>query len=297
MSEPNSSNIPTPSRSGKLTNRSFIDRLSAFISRAPEDRDDLKALLASAHERGLLDAEALAMIEGVLQVSERTAGEVMVLRSKMDVIDITDSIDKVLATVISSGHSRFPVISHDRDQIVGILLAKDLVRYAVDRSLDLHALLRPAVFIPESKRLDILLREFRANRNHLAMIVDEHGGIAGLITIEDVLEQIVGSIEDEFDNSQIEQHILSDEANRWRVMADIPISEFNQAFATELDDSEYETMAGWVSGCLGRVPRRGDRAVIDGLDIDVIRADARRAQWFRVTRRVNPDTSADPLEK
>jgi magnesium and cobalt transporter len=271
--------------------KSFFERLSALIHREPEDREDLKAVLEAAYGRDLLDAEALSMIEGVLAVSELAAGDIMIPRSRMDMLEVSRSLDELLPGVIATAHSRFPVYDESRDNVVGILLAKDLLRCVVDRDLELRALLRPAVFIPESKRLNVLLREFRSNRNHIAIVVDEHGGTAGLITIEDVLEQIVGEIEDEYDNPNLEQPILPDGKDRWRVMATAGIRRFNEAFGTSLADDDYETVGGWLAGDLGRIPRRGDRVDLDRVRIEVIRADARRALWLRVTQLAEvPDT-------
>ncbi|MEK7947219.1 transporter associated domain-containing protein [Pigmentiphaga sp. YJ18] len=289
---------PSPayvSRTPKQPPRTFFERLSALIHREPEDREDLKAVLEAAYSRDLLDAEALSMIEGVLAVSELTAGDIMIPRSRMDMLEVSQPIDVLLPTIIETAHSRFPVFEDSRDNVIGILLAKDLLRYMIDRELDLRTLLRPAVFIPESKRLNVLLREFRSNRNHIAIVVDEHGGTAGLITIEDVLEQIVGEIEDEFDDAAVEQSIFPDGKNRWRVMALTNIRRFNETFGSSLDDDEYDTVGGWMAGTLGRIPRRGDRIERDDLRIDVIRADARRALWLRVSRLAAGSAPASPL--
>lgn len=285
-----SDSSPSPAyapRTPKHTPKTFFERLSALIHREPEDREDLKAVLEAAHGRDLLDAEALSMIEGVLAVSELTAGEIMIPRSRMDMLEVTQPIDDLLPKVIETAHSRFPVFEDGRDNVIGILLAKDLLRCVVDRHLELRTLLRPAVFIPESKRLNVLLREFRSNRNHIAIVVDEHGGTAGLVTIEDVLEQIVGEIEDEFDDAGVEQSILPDGKNRWRVMATTSIRRVNETFGCSLDDDEYDTVGGWMAGHLGRIPRRGDRVERDNLRFDVIRADARRALWLRLARQPN----------
>lgn len=282
MSE--SSPSPTTARGLKPSSKRFFERFSSLIQREPEDREALRSMLLSAHARELLDADSLSMIEGVLEMSERTAGEIMVPRARMEVVDLDGGIEQVMACVVRTGHSRFPVIQHSRDNVLGILLAKDLLHCVVGTQVPLSALLRPAVFIPESKRLDVLLREFRSHRNHLALVVDEHGGTAGLITIEDVIEVIVGEIEDEFDHSTLEQLIFTDGHQRWRVQAQAEIGAFNEAFGTDFDDSAYDTMSGWLAGQLGRIPKRGDRLEAAGLAIEVIRADARRAQWLRVAR-------------
>ncbi|GAA4340830.1 transporter associated domain-containing protein [Pigmentiphaga soli] len=279
-------------RTPKPAPKTFFERLSALIHREPEDREDLKAVLEAAYGRDLLDAEALSMIEGVLAVSELAAGDIMVPRSRMDMLDVAQPIQALLPGVIETAHSRFPVYEDHRDNVIGILLAKDLLRCMCDQGIELRSLLRPAVFIPESKRLNVLLREFRSNRNHIAIVVDEHGGTAGLITIEDVLEQIVGEIEDEYDDATLEQSIFPDGRNRWRVMAVTDIRRFNETFGSSLDDDEYDTVGGWLGGALGRIPRRGDHIERDGLRIDVIRADARRALWLRVERLGGQDNGA-----
>jgi magnesium and cobalt transporter len=196
MSEPPSS---PSSRNTVHKHRTLLERLTAFIFREPGNREELLAALHEAHERDLLDADAMSMIEGVLQVSELRARDLMIPRSQMDVVDISKPADEWIAHVIETAHSRFPVIDGNRDHVIGILLAKDLLRYYTDKDFDVRGSLRPAVFIPESKPLNVLLRDFRANRNHIAIVVDEYGGVSGLITIEDVLEQIVGDIDDEYD--------------------------------------------------------------------------------------------------
>src|SRR6478736_734246 len=203
--------------------RSLFERLTAFISPEPENRAELLEVLHDAHERNLIDADALSMIEGVFQVSDLSARDIMVPRSQMDVIDVTKPIGEWMPLVLKTAHSRFPAVEGERDKVVGILLAKDLLRYYADESFDVCDILRPAVFIPESKRLNVLLRDFRANRNHMAIVVDEYSGVAGIITIEDVLEQIVGDIEDEYDFDEAEDNILAVKdgalGTRWRIKA------------------------------------------------------------------------------
>jgi magnesium and cobalt transporter len=279
--------MPEPARgfvaSANKHPKSLLERLSAFIFREPENREELLDLLGEAHERDLLDADALSMIEGVLQVSELRARDLMVPSAQMDVLDIADPASEWVPRVMASGHSRFPVIEGNRDHVIGILLAKDLLRFFVEREFDPRAILRPAVFIPESKPLNVLLREFRANRNHLALVVDEYGGIAGLITIEDVLEQIVGDIEDEYDEA-VEDNIVADADGRFRVKALTEIADFNEAFGTSYSDARYDTVGGLVADALGRVPHRGDAVEIDGVRFEVLRADARQSHLLRVTR-------------
>jgi magnesium and cobalt transporter len=264
--------------------RSLIERLTAFIFREPENREELLQLLTDAHGRNLLDADALSMIEGVLQVSELRARDLMIPRAQMDVIDIGKPVESWLPEIIEAGHSRFPVIDGSRDHVIGILLAKDLLRYTAGESFDARAMLRPAVFIPESKPLNVLLRDFRAKRNHIAIVVDEYGGVAGMITIEDVLEQIVGDIEDEYDYDEQDENIIADADGSYRVRALTEIEQFNASFGTQLPDADFDTIGGLVTDAFGRVPRRGDAIEIDSLRFEVLRADARQAHLFHVTR-------------
>src|SRR5687767_15493056 len=263
----------------------LLERLSAFIMREPEDREQLIELLHSSHDRNLLDADALAMIEGVLQVSELQARDIMVPRSQMDVIDVAESPDKFIPFVIQTAHSRFPVTGGNKDDIVGILLAKDLLRYyAGEEEFNVRDMLRPAVFIPESKPLNVLLKEFRKNRNHIAIVVDEYGGVAGLVTIEDVLEQIVGEIEDEYDFDEASDNILAEPGNRWRVKALTQIADFNAAFGSSFADDEHDTVGGLIIHRLGRLPKRGETVAIEGLKFQVLRADSRRVYTLIVEK-------------
>jgi magnesium and cobalt transporter len=268
----------------------LLERLSAFIMREPEDREQLIEVLHSAHERNLLDSDALAMIEGVLQVSELQARDIMVPRSQMDVIDISESPDKFIPFVIHTAHSRFPVTSGNKDDVIGILLAKDLLRYyAGEEEFDVREMLRPAVFIPESKPLNVLLKEFRKNRNHIAIVVDEYGGVAGLVTIEDVLEQIVGDIEDEYDFDEEEDNIVQDKSGQYRVKAVTEIDDFNDKFGTDFSDQEFDTIGGLVLKRFGRVPKRGEQVTMEGLTFKVIRADSRRLHLLEVIPRSTID--------
>ncbi len=272
-------------RDGK---RTLFERLSALLLRAPEDRVQLLNVLREAHERNLLDADAMSMIEGVLQVSELAARDIMVPRAQMDVIDITEPPAEFVPHVISTAHSRFPVVEGERDNVIGILHAKDLLRLYVEEGVDTRDLLRPVVFIPESKRLNVLLRDFRVNRNHLAIVVDEYGGAAGLITIEDVLEQIVGDIEDEFDFDEESDHIVAvepgDHGARYRVRALAAIEQFNKVFATHFSDEAFDTVGGLVTEQFGRVPRRGETVTLESIRFEVLRADARQVQLLLVDR-------------
>ncbi len=266
----------------------LLARLSALLMREPEDREQLLSMLHHAHERELLDADALSMIEGVMQVSELTARDIMVPRSQIDMIDIRKPAAELIPFVIETAHSRFPVIEDDRDHVIGILLAKDLLRHTSDEGFDVRRILRPPVFIPESKRLNVLLRDFRANRNHVALVVDEYGGVAGLVTIEDVLEQIVGDIEDEHDFDEDDDNIVVMEPGpagpRWRVRALTEIDQFNDYFETDFTHDQAETVGGLVTDHLGRVPRRGEEAIIGNIRFLVLRADARRIDALRVEK-------------
>ena len=268
------------------TKPSLLERLSALLMREPEDREQLIELLHSSFERNLLDADALAMIEGVLQVSEMQARDIMVPRAQMDVIDIGESPDQFIPSVIQTAHSRFPVIGENKDDVIGILLAKDLLRYyAGEEEFNVREMLRPAVFIPESKPLNILLKEFRKNRNHIAIVVDEYGGVAGLVTIEDVLEQIVGDIEDEYDFDDVDDNIIPDKSGQYRVKSLTEISDFNEAFGTHFSDEEFDTIGGLILNRFGRVPKRGEQISIDNLAFKVLRSDSRRLHLLQVTKK------------
>jgi magnesium and cobalt transporter len=276
---------PAPSRfTASPKRKTLLERLTAFIFREPENRAELLEALQEAHSRNLLDADALSMIEGVLQVYELRARDLMVPRTQADMIDVAEPVESWIGRVIETAHSRFPVYEGDRDHVIGILLAKDLLRYYTERDFDLRAMLRPAVYIPESKPLNVLLRDFRANRNHMAIVVDEYGSVAGLITIEDVLEQIVGDIEDEYDIDETADNIVAEKGDRFRVKALTEIAAFNDAFGTTFPDQEFDTIGGLITDQFGRVPRRGDRIEIDGLRFDVLRADARQVHLLQVSR-------------
>jgi magnesium and cobalt transporter len=264
---------------------SLLERLSSLLLREPDDREQLIELLHSAFERKILDAEALSMIEGVLQVSETRVADVMIPRSQMDMIDVEESPEKFIPYVIETAHSRFPVHEENRDNVIGILLAKDLLRFYAEEEFNVREMLRPAVFVPESKRLNVLLKEFRANRNHIAIVVDEYGGVSGLVTIEDVIEQIVGDIEDEYDFDETEDNILADKNGRFRVKALTEIADFNERFGTGFGDDDHDTVGGLVLSRFGRLPKRGESVVIDGISFQVIRADSRKIHSLLVERR------------
>ncbi|KWR87345.1 HlyC/CorC family transporter [Cupriavidus sp. IDO] len=271
--------------------RSLLERLSDFISPEPDSRAELLEVLQDAHERNLIDADSLSMIEGVFQVSELTARDIMVQRSQMDMVNIADAPEAFIPFMQQTAHSRFPVYEGSRDNIIGILLAKDLLRYYTDEQFDLRETLRPAVFIPESKRLNILLREFRINRNHIAIVVDEYGGVAGLVTIEDVLEQIVGDIEDEFDLDEDHDNILPLPDGGWRVHGLTEIGQFNEAFGTGFSDHDVDTVGGLLSNHLGHVPHRGEIITLPPVRFEVLRADARQVHLLLVHRE-SPASSA-----
>jgi magnesium and cobalt transporter len=263
---------------------SWLERLSAFLMREPEDREELVTVMHSAYERNLLDADALSMIEGVLQVSEMQVRDIMIPRAQMDMIDICDTPEKFIPFVIETAHSRFPVYEESRDDVIGIMLAKDLLRYYAGEEFNVREMLRPAVFIPESKRLNVLLKEFRANRNHIALVVDEYGGVSGLVTIEDVLEQIVGEIEDEYDFDETEDNIIRDKSGKWRVKAQTEIADLNEILGTDFSDEDYDTVGGLVVSKFGRLPKRGEQISFEGLKFNVVRADSRRLHTVLVEK-------------
>jgi magnesium and cobalt transporter len=271
--------VPESSKPG------LLERLSALLLREPEDREQLITLLHSAYERNLLDAEALAMMEGVIQVSERSVGEIMLPRAQMDVIDISEPPEQFIPFIIEAAHSRFPVIDGNKDNIIGILLAKDLLRYYAGEEFEVRDMLRPAVFVPESKRLNVLLRDFRSKRNHIALVVDEYGGVCGMVTIEDVLEQIVGEIEDEYDFDEDEDNIIPVGKDSWRIKAATEIADFNAALGSDFSDEECDTVGGLVLKAAGQMPKRGERIVIDGMIFTVLRVDSRRLYSLLVERK------------
>ena len=281
--------IPSSARSTDAKpHRSLFERLTALIAPEPENRTELLEVLQDAHERNLIDADALAMIEGVFQVSELAARDIMVPRSQMDVIDITTPIEEWLPMVLSTAHSRFPAVEGERDKVVGILLAKDLLRYYAEESFDVHAMLRKPVFIPESKRLNVLLSDFRAKHNHMAVVVDEYGGVAGLVTIEDVLEQIVGNIEDEYDLDEEEDNITAVKAGtdgpRWRVKALTELQQINEELGTDLENAEVDTIGGYVIDHLARMPHKSEVVQIGNLRFEILRADARQIHVLLVEK-------------
>src|SRR3569623_116044 len=267
--------------------RSWLERLSVALRGEPKDREQLVILLRDAQQRDLLDPDALGMIEGVLQVSEMQVRDVMVPRAQMVVVERDAGLKDILPVVTESAHSRFPVIGDSRDDIAGVLRAKDLLTYfgpEGENSFNVRNILRPAVFIPESKRLNILLKEFRASRNHMPTVVDEDGGVAGLVTIEDVLEQIVGEIVDEHDIEE-DTYIKRHTDNVYAVQALTPVDEFNSYFNSNFSDEEFDTIGGVGMQRFGRLPRRGEAITIDRFRFKVLNADSRRLHLLQVTER------------
>ena len=293
MSEPQPGSRPTreSGRSSPRDRRSLFERVLEFISPGPDSTDELIESLADAEQRELIDPESRAMLEGVIRMAALTAGDAMVAAPRMDLLDIASPYDELLATVIDCAHSRFPVYDGERENIIGILLAKDLLKLQRAPELNLRTLLRPAVFVPESKGLNELLRDFRSNRNHLALVVDEFGRVAGLITIEDVLEEIVGEIEDEFDEKDTEAGIYTLADGSQRVAGDADIAAVAETFAVSLPVDAFETIGGLVAHRHGQVPRRGESVDVEGLRFSVMLTRGGAVRWFKVTR-----VPADPRD-
>ena len=263
----------------------WLRKLSRRMSGEAQDRSEVLELLREATTRGVLEGDALPMLEGVLTVGDIQVRDIMVPRAQMTVLNRDEESDVLLKTVIDSGHSRFPVMDGDKEKIVGILLAKDLLRIAAASDgapFDIQEFMRPPVFVPESKRLNVLLREMRRSRVHMAIVADEYGGIAGLVTIEDVIEQIVGDIDDEHDIDE-EQNVRKDGDRQYIVRGQTPIDEFNEYFQTDLSDDEFDTVAGLVMKQLGRLPRRGETLQFADFEIKVLRFDRRRIDTLRLT--------------
>ena len=272
----------------------WLKRITQSMTGEPRDLAELIELLRGASERGLFDGDALVMLEGVLAVADMQVRDIMVPRSQMVFVERNESPEKLVALVVESGHSRFPVIGEDRDQILGVLLAKDLLRLqaAGNDSFEIREYMRPVVFVPESKRLNVLLKEFRGNHNHIAMVVDEYGGICGLVTIEDVIEQIVGEIDDEHDVED-DQPIRKERPREFTVRALTPIGDFNEFFDTRFSDEEFDTIGGLLMHELGRLPRRGETVKVDSLEFRILRADRRRIDLLRVTTPVDIELSSE----
>jgi magnesium and cobalt transporter len=275
---------PHPNRFPVAEKRSFFERLVEFIAPGPDSKDELIETLADAEKRELIDPESRSMLEGVIRMADMTAGDVMVAAPRMDLLDIDAPYDEMLEVIIDTGHSRFPVYEAKRDNVIGILMAKDLLKLHRAPELNLRTLLRPAVFVPESKRLNELLRDFRSNRNHLAIVIDEFGNTAGLITIEDVLEEIVGEIEDEFDEADHDNSVYTLADGTHRVAGDAPIASVNEAFGTTFSEAEFDTIGGLVAHEFNRVPRRGEAVDTGGLRFSVMLTRGGAVRWFRVSR-------------
>lgn len=270
--------------------RNLFEKLALFFQDGPQSREQLVEVLKGAEENTLINPELLSMMLGVMHISELQARDIMVPRPEMVVLDDEMDFSTMLTSVVDSGHSRFPVIGDNRDDIEGILLAKDLLHFSAQSNINpvtkftLKDYLRPAVIIPESKRLDTLLKEFRSNHNHMAIVVDEYGGVAGLITIEDVLEQIVGEIEDEFDIDDEDDNIQKVAENRFNVKARTEIEEFNEYFSCKLNDEGYDTIGGVLMQAFGHMPARGESITIDNLTFEILTADTRRIKLLKVSR-------------
>ena len=281
---------PAPPRTDR---RTLFARVVEFLSPGPDSRDELISTLADAEHRELIEPESRKMLEGVLRMADLTAGDAMVAAPRMDLLDIDAPYDELLHGVIATSHSRFPVYEDRRDNVIGILMAKDLLKLQRSPDLNLRTLLRPAVFVPESKGLNELLRDFRSNRNHLAIVIDEFGNTAGLITIEDVLEEIVGEIEDEFDDKDGESDIYTLADGSQRVAGDTAIADVNLAFDTELPKDAFDTIGGLVAHELGRVPRRGEAVQVGTLVFSVMLTRGGAVRWFKATRAPVIDDLAD----
>ncbi len=294
------SNDPDDKEPGSSPNEasqdSWVRRLGKSLSGPPRTREELLMVMADAEQEGLLDSDALSMIQGVLEVSETQVRDIMIPRAQMVVLERDQAPLEMLPEVIKSGHSRFPVIGENKDEVVGILLAKDMLRLALAGennhadNFDTREVMRPAAFIPESKRLDVLLKDFRSSRNHMAIVVDEYGGVAGLVTIEDVLEEIVGDIDDEYDEAE-GAFILRQGEERYLVRALTPIEEFNRYFSSNFSDEEYDTVGGFVMHAFGHMPKRGESTVVDRFLFQVQRGDNRQIHLFQVT--VMPEITKD----
>ena len=288
MSDPHPAR--TPDREDK---RTFLRKLAEFLHPGPDSTAELIETLAEAEDNNIIGAESRVMLEGVIRMADMTAGDVMVAATRMDLLDIHAPMDELINTVIDTAHSRFPVFEGERENVIGILMAKDLLKLRRAPELNIRALLRPAVFVPETKGLNDLLRDFRGNRNHLAIVIDEFGRVAGLITIEDVLEQIVGEIEDEFDIAEDEGDIFALADRTYRVSGDTPIERVNDAFSVTLHgvdpDQHFDTIGGLIAHQMGHVPKRGERYVVGGLNFLVLHTKGGAVKWFKVSPHADVD--------
>ncbi len=296
MSEPH----PARASHEREDKRTFLQKLAEFIHPGPDSKAELIETLADAEDNDVIGAESRVMLEGVIRMAEQSAGDVMVAAPRMDMVDIDWPYDDILHLVIETAHSRFPVYEGDRENIIGILLAKDLLKLQRAPELNIRALLRPVSFIPESKGLNDLLREFRGNRNHLAIVIDEFGRVAGLVTIEDVLEQIVGEIEDEFDIDEDAGDIFGLADRTWRVSGDTAIERVNEAFSVDLQpvasdgdgERRFETIGGLIAHAMGHVPRRGEFITLEGLNFVVLHTKGGAVRWFKVSPAAARDDAA-----
>ena len=255
----------------------------------PKDKEHLGDILKQAFDKHMLDADSLMMLEGVLNVSEMQVRDIMIPRSQMDFIDISKKPEEFIPFVIETAHSRFPVIEGSMNDVIWILLAKDLLNFNERQDFELRDKLRPAIFVPESKRLNVLLKDFKKNRNHIAIVVDEYGGVSGMVTIEDVLEQIVGDIEDEYDYDETEDNIIEEKSGKFRIKAATEIEDFNAFFATEYADEDFTTVGGLITNKFGYLPEKNEKITFDGFDITILRADSRQIHTLMVYVNLRPD--------
>ncbi|MFN4290641.1 MAG: HlyC/CorC family transporter [Permianibacter sp.] len=278
------------SSSSTMRRRGWFHRLLDAMQPGVQNREELLDSLREAAETNVVDRDTLAMLEGVMSVAELRVRDIMIPRSQMIVLNADDELAEILPKVADAGHSRYPVVGASRDQVEGILLAKDLLQFSLlspevaRDQFDIHEILRPAMVVPESKRLDSLLREFRSSRNHMAIVVDEYGGVAGLVTIEDVLEQIVGEISDEYDFEDAEEYLRQLSDSEWHVRADMELEDFNRQFGTALDEEEFDTIGGAVANQFGHLPQRGEQLQVDGYDLTVLASDSRRIKLLKVKK-------------
>ena len=289
MSDPHSARLPE-----REDKRSFLQKVAEFIHPAPDSTDELIETLAEAEDNQVIGTESRVMLERVIRMADMSAGDVMVAAPRMDLVNIDAPFEELLHQVITTAHSRFPVYQGERENIIGILMAKDLLKLQRSPTLNIRALVRSAVFVPESKGLNDLLREFRANRNHLAIVIDEFGRVAGLVTIEDVLEEIVGEIEDEFDIPEDEGDIFALADNSYRVAGDTSIEhvseEFNAALQASNQEEHFDTIGGLIAHEMGHVPKRGEQIHLAGLEFTVLHTKGGAVRWFKVVRDPSPDS-------
>ena len=288
---------PHPARhSEREDKRSFLQKIIEFVHPGLDSKDELMETLAQAEDNEVIGTEARVMLEGVIRMADRTATDIMVAATRMDVLDINAPYEALLAQVIRTAHSRFPVYEGERGNIIGILLTKDLLKLQRSPSLNVRALLRPANFVPETKGLYDLLREFRSKRNHMSILIDEFGHVAGLVTMEDVLEEIVGEIEDEFDLPEEDGDIFALADGTYRVAGHTPLErleeEFQVSFAQELEANDFDTIGGWVSHAMGRMPKRGETLEAAGLDFRVLHVKGGAVRWFQVTRAIGAQSES-----